>query len=85
MGLPSSSDLITMNFGFNGEPAVLVPASSSINTFTMDFGFNGEPFVINPGISGPAHLKTLFGIAVANIKTINGIPIANVKTFTTVT
>ena len=31
--------------------------------------------------SGPAHLKTWNGVAIANIKTINGIPIANVKTW----
>jgi hypothetical protein len=81
MALPSSNDLLTMDYGLNGQPAVLVPTTNNVNTFTMDYGLNGQPFVTNPAtVSGPAHLKTWFGVAVANIKTINGVAIGNVKT-----
>ena len=38
-------DLITMDFSFQGQPFVNVPAKSSIDLKTMDYAFQGQPFV----------------------------------------
>lgn len=85
MALPNKTDESTLDYGYAGTPFADVVAQSSIDTTTMDYGSAGTPFVTNPDSStpaptGPANLKTMFGIPVANIKTINGVAIANVKT-----
>lgn len=84
MALPTKTDQITLDYGSAGTPFADVVAQSTIDTTTMDYGYSGTPFVTNPDSTpapaGPAHLKTMFGVAVANIKTVNGIPLANIKT-----
>lgn len=81
MALPSSKDIQTMDWSYQGQPSVNVPANSTVITTTMDWSYAGLPFVTNPAVAaGPAHLKTWCGVSAANIKTINGVPIANVKT-----
>ena len=88
MALPNKTNLETMDYSYSGLPFVDVPAKSTIDTSTMDYSYGGLPFVTNPANgatpSGPTHLKSMFGVPLANIKTINGIPIANVKTFSTI-
>ena len=48
MALPNSTDLQTMDYSFNGQPFVNVPAKSGIDTTTMDYSFQAQPFVTNP-------------------------------------
>lgn len=83
MALPNKTDETTLDYSYAGTPFADVVAQSSIDTSTMDYSYAGTPFVTNPDTAaptGPANLKTYFGIPVANIKTINGVAIANVKT-----
>jgi hypothetical protein len=47
MALPTSDDLKTMDYSFDGQPFVSVPLSN-IDTTTMDYAFDGQPFVTNP-------------------------------------
>jgi len=48
MALPTKTDLVKMDYSFNGEPFVDVPGNSSIDLMTMDWSYLGEPFVRNP-------------------------------------
>lgn len=48
MPLPNSADLLTMDFAFQGQPFVHVPAKSTIDTTTMDIAYLAQPFVTNP-------------------------------------
>lgn len=47
MSLPTSTDLLTMNYSFLGQPFVNIPAKSTINLLTMDYSYLGQPFVSN--------------------------------------
>lgn len=78
MALPTSNDLITMDYAFAGTPFVSVPAVASIDTSKMDVGFSGVPFVVNPGIIGPSHLATWCGVPMTNIQTLNGVQLINI-------
>jgi hypothetical protein len=51
MGLPTSTELKSMDYSYRGEPFVWISANNSINLSTMDYSYNGEPFVVNPGIA----------------------------------
>jgi len=44
-GLPTANDLKTMDYSFQGQPFVDIPAKESINLETMDYAFQGQPFV----------------------------------------
>lgn len=57
MALPTKTDLLKMDFAFNGEPFVDVPGNSSIDLMTMDWSYLGEPFVRNND-SAPAAIST---------------------------
>jgi len=45
MALPTKSDLLKMDYAFQGQPFVEVPAKSGINLATMDYVFQAQPFV----------------------------------------
>jgi len=47
MALVQPSELFSLDYAFNGEPFVSVPAKSDIDLGSMDYAFNGEPFVAN--------------------------------------
>jgi len=51
MSLPTSTDLETMDYSYQGQPFVDVPARSDIDTTTMDYSYQGQPFVTNPAPS----------------------------------
>jgi len=40
-----ASDLVTMDYAFEGQPFVDVTGKSSIDLTTMDYAFQGQPFV----------------------------------------
>lgn len=86
MALPNKTDIQTLDWSYQGLPFGDVPANGTVITTTMDWSYAGLPFVTNPApvVSGPTHLKTMFGVAKANIKTINGVAIANIKTINTI-
>lgn len=48
MAIPKKPDLIGMDYSFQGQPFVNVPARSDIDTAGMDYSFQGQPFVTNP-------------------------------------
>lgn len=47
MAIPVSSDLESMDYVYNGQPFVNVPAKSTIDLTTMDYVYLGQPFVGN--------------------------------------
>jgi len=53
MALPTQSDLITMDYSYQGQPFVNVSAKSGIDLTTMDYSYLGQPFVGNPFGSPP--------------------------------
>lgn len=46
MALPTKSDLQKMDYAFQGQPFVNVPAKDSIILTGMNYAFQGQPFVI---------------------------------------
>ncbi len=46
MSLPTKDNILTMDYAFNGQPFVYVPAKDTIYLTTMDYAFNGQPFVV---------------------------------------
>jgi len=54
MALPNKTDLQTMDYSYQGQPFVNVPAKSSIDLTTMDHSYQAQPFVGNPAASSPA-------------------------------
>lgn len=52
MALPTTDDIKTMDYGFEGQPFVNVPAKD-IDLTTMDYAFEGQPFVSNPFAGEP--------------------------------
>jgi hypothetical protein len=77
--LPTPTNLKTMNYAYQGQPFVNIPAKDSINLKTMNIAYQGQPFVRNQNYA-PA-TKTVLGIPMINVKTINGIPVTNINTF----
>jgi hypothetical protein len=62
MAPPTKTDLETMDYAFQGQPFVNVPARSDIDTTTMDWAFQGQPFVTNPfgGTPPPTNTTNFF-------------------------
>lgn len=50
MGLPIPADIVKMDYAFEAQPAVFVPAKGEIATQTMNYAFEGQPFVTVPGV-----------------------------------
>jgi hypothetical protein len=53
MSLPTPVNLKTMDYSFQGQPFVDVPAKDGLNLKTMDYSFQGQPFVSNPDAVAP--------------------------------
>lgn len=79
MSLPSSNDLLTMDFGMSGQPAVLVPTTNIVDTLTMDYAQDGIPFVTNPSVSGPLKIGGWDGVTAANIQALMGTTYTNIQ------
>lgn len=47
MALPTSSDLLTMDYVYQAQPFVDVPSKAAIDLTGMDFVWQGQPFVRN--------------------------------------
>lgn len=45
MALRTKEDLFTMDYAFQGQPFVELPAKDSIDLETMDYAFQAQPFV----------------------------------------
>lgn len=81
MALPTATNLVTMNWSFNGQPFVEVPAKSTIDLTTMDWAFQGQPFVRNEyggGIAGWANIAKINGITASSIAKYLGIAVADI-------
>jgi len=70
MSLPNSSDLRGMDYSFQAQPFISIPAKASITLTTMDYSFRATPFVANPYgtqiVGGKQHLYKITKIK--NIK-----------------
>ena len=85
MSLPSSNDLLTMDYPYQGLPFVDVPTNSTVNTQTMDWVYNGLPFVTNPALNGPTNIGGWDGVTAANIQSLMGTTYTNIETIYGVT
>jgi hypothetical protein len=47
MALPNYTNLITMDWAFQGQPFVNVPLKATIVLNTLDWAFQGQPFAGN--------------------------------------
>ena len=57
MALRTKADLQKMDYAFQGQPFVEVPAKDSIILTTMDYAFQGEPFVTGIALAAVAVKK----------------------------
>ncbi len=44
MALPKRENIITMDYAFNGQPFVNIPAKTSMGLESIDYAFNAQPF-----------------------------------------
>lgn len=52
MTLPTPDNLQTMDYGYQAQPFVDIPAKSTIDLYTMDIAYQAQPFVRNVAIAG---------------------------------
>jgi hypothetical protein len=52
MSLPTKTDLQTLDYAHNGQPSVIIAASSGIDFFTLDIAHEGQP--VGGGAGGGA-------------------------------
>lgn len=48
MSIPTQTDLVKMDYSYQGKPFVNVPAKRSVNLDSLDFSYQGQPFEGNP-------------------------------------
>lgn len=60
MALPTKSDIITMDFSYNGLPFVDVPGNTTVDLMTMDWSWHGMPFVSNNAASATVRTDRFF-------------------------
>jgi hypothetical protein len=78
MALPTPDNLKTMDYGYQGQPFVDVPAKSTINLDTMDIAYLAQPFVRNPGVAVVGWPNNYMGVLNANISKIDNVTKANI-------
>ena len=65
MALPTPDNLKTMDYVFQGQPFVNVPAKTGLSLQSMDYAFQAQPFVPNPevvgGLSIPVAMQNIRG------------------------
>jgi len=66
MALPTPDNLKTMDYAYQGQPFVDVPAKDAVDLKTMDYAYQAQPFVRNytteaqsPPPANPAFLLNL--------------------------
>jgi hypothetical protein len=84
MALPTSTDIKTMDYSFNGEPFMYVITRATPDPLSMDFSYDGEPFAFNPNGQGGAgtHMQVNIGDV---WKTVTGLQINIGDSWKTVT
>jgi hypothetical protein len=85
MALPSSTDVLTMDYSYAGLPFVNVPSNNTVNTQTMDWSYAGLPFVTNPALNGPANIGGFDGVTSTNLQAVMGVTYTNLETINGVT
>ena len=85
MSLPTSTDVLTMDYSYAGLPFVDVPTKSDVNTQTMDYSYAGLPFVTNPSVSGPSNIGGWDGVSAANLQSLMGTQYTSIETIYGVT
>lgn len=53
MALVTPTVLATMDYAFQGQPFVSVPATTAVVLNTMDYAWQAQPFVVNEGAGAP--------------------------------
>jgi len=53
MALPTPDNLKTMDYAYQGQPFVDVPAKDAVDLKTMDYAYRAQPFVRNYGTAIP--------------------------------
>ena len=53
MSLLTPDQLKTMDYAFQGQPFVDVPAKDAVDIKTMDYAYQAQPFVRNYGAAAP--------------------------------
>lgn len=53
MPLPTPTQLRTMDYAFQGQPFVSIPAKTGMTLQSMDYSFQAQPFVPNPDAAAP--------------------------------
>ena len=77
MSLPSRDNILTMDYSFQAQPYVQVPAKSSITLGGIDYSFQAQPF---EGIEFPvSNISKVSGVAESSIKKISGVAIGSIK------
>jgi hypothetical protein len=82
MALPVKSQILGLEWAFQGQPFCDVPGKSTIDTWSMDYSYNGAPFVTNADSSIPpvtTSIKSILGVPIASVKSFFGVPIASIK------
>jgi hypothetical protein len=64
MSLPTPDSLKNMEYSFQGQPFIDVPAKSSIKLSDMEYSFQGQPFVRNEVTIVVRDVETRFHIMV---------------------
>ncbi len=77
MTLPTNTDLLTLNYSYQGQPFVHIPAKSGMNLSSMDYSFQASPFMGNS--ESPSFVKTIGGVVVGSAKTIQGLALGSIK------
>jgi hypothetical protein len=70
--LPTPANIQTMDYAFQGQPFVEMPAKSTIDTSTMDYSFQGQPFV-RILTWGWTHISKVDGVSQSVIGYIMGV------------
>lgn len=77
MTLPTPTDLTTMNYVYQAQPFIDIPAKSTVDLKTMDYVYQAQPFVRNY-ISGWTHIY--MGVPNASISKIDQVAKTNIAT-----
>lgn len=87
MATPTTTDVKSLDYPYQGQPFVRVPAKDGFNTNTLDYPYQGQPFIAQPDSSGggevgyTGNIKTVLGTTRASVKSANSVAIDSVKTW----
>lgn len=80
MAIPNYTNIVTMDWAFQGQPFVDIPVKSTVVLSGMDYAFQGQPFVRNEygGVSGWINIAKINGITASSISKVLGIAVGDI-------